>query len=526
MLRAVEPDAAIVILLGAGAGRRLGGAEPKALLPIGGRPILAVAAAAAAAVPAGRRTRRDVPAGMGRTRARVRGGPRRSTSGSSRGATRGRPRSGAALAAVPESVDIVAVHDAARPFAPPDLFARVVQAVEEGADGAVPVLAVADTVLRVRGEVVEGVESREELVLGQTPQAFRTSVAPGGACEGRGGGRRVHRRRLDAPLGRLRGPRDPGRPGEREDHHAGRPRACGPPDGSGRWLISPSGSGSTSTASRRVARSGSAVSCSKASRGSSGHSDGDVVCHAIADALLGAVALGDVGEHFPDTDPETAGIDGCGAPRPHPRGSSRTGGRAPVSMDVTIVCERPAIAPRRLEMREPAGRDLGSPGRSRLRQGDPAGGARARPATASGAWRSRWSGERGARDRAAGRRGGAPSRPGPRGARRGRRAGHARAPGGPRGGPRGQGARPRDGTAGAGSDGRRSSWGRRADGGWPRGPPAAGGAGPRHPRVRGRTRSSSSWTGSRIRRTSGPRRGRPRRRAPRPSSPGVGGRPA
>jgi 2-C-methyl-D-erythritol 4-phosphate cytidylyltransferase/2-C-methyl-D-erythritol 2,4-cyclodiphosphate synthase len=70
----------------------------------------------------------------------------------------------------------VAVHDAARPFAPPDLFTRVLEAVKRGADGAVPVLAVADTVLRVREEVVEGVESRDEIALGQTPQAFRTSV--------------------------------------------------------------------------------------------------------------------------------------------------------------------------------------------------------------------------------------------------------------------------------------------------------------------------------------------------------------
>ena len=44
--------------------------------------------------------------------------------------------------------------------------------------------------------------------------------------------------------------------------------------------------------------------------GLSGHSDGDVVCHAVADALLGAVAMGDIGEHFPETAPETAGIAG------------------------------------------------------------------------------------------------------------------------------------------------------------------------------------------------------------------------
>jgi 2-C-methyl-D-erythritol 4-phosphate cytidylyltransferase/2-C-methyl-D-erythritol 2,4-cyclodiphosphate synthase len=171
----VEPDAATVILLGAGAGRRLGGVEPKVFLPIGGRPILAVAAAAAAASPSVRGLVVTFPPGW-ESRARacvddldidtrfVEGGETRQDSVRT------------ALAAVPGSVGTVAVHDAARPFAPPDLFTRVLAAVEQGADGAVPVLAVADTVLRVREEVVEGVEPRDEIALGQTPQAFRTSV--------------------------------------------------------------------------------------------------------------------------------------------------------------------------------------------------------------------------------------------------------------------------------------------------------------------------------------------------------------
>jgi 2-C-methyl-D-erythritol 2,4-cyclodiphosphate synthase len=86
-------------------------------------------------------------------------------------------------------------------------------------------------------------------------------------------------------------------------------------------------------------------------RGLAGHSDGDVVCHAIADAWLGAVAMGDLGEHFPDTDPATAGLAGdelLGRTLRILADRSRT----PVSMDVTVVCERPPIAPRRLEMRE------------------------------------------------------------------------------------------------------------------------------------------------------------------------------
>ena len=170
----MEPDAAIVILLAAGAGRRLGGPEPKVLLPIGGLPVLAVAAAAAAASGVGGLVVTFPPGWEGRARACavglavdvqfVEGGETRQASVR------------AALGAVPASVAIVAVHDAARPFASPDLFRRVLRAVERGPDGAVPVLPVADTVLRVRGEVVEGVESREELALGQTPQAFRTAA--------------------------------------------------------------------------------------------------------------------------------------------------------------------------------------------------------------------------------------------------------------------------------------------------------------------------------------------------------------
>jgi len=164
-----------VILLAAGAGRRLGTAEPKALLPIGGRPILSVAAAAAAASPSVRGLVVTFPVGWeGRARACVEDlevSARFVEGGDSRQAS-----VGAALAQVPGQVGVVAVHDAARPFASPELFALVIQAVADGADGAVPVLAVTDTVLRVRGELVEGTEAREELALGQTPQAFRTSV--------------------------------------------------------------------------------------------------------------------------------------------------------------------------------------------------------------------------------------------------------------------------------------------------------------------------------------------------------------
>lgn len=81
-----------------------------------------------------------------------------------------------------------------------------------------------------------------------------------------------------------------------------------------------------------------------------GHSDGDVVCHAVADALLGAAALGDLGMHFPDDDPSVAGIAGTTLLGRVVSLVTETGLR-PASCDVTVLCERPAIAPRREEMR-------------------------------------------------------------------------------------------------------------------------------------------------------------------------------
>ena len=80
-----------------------------------------------------------------------------------------------------------------------------------------------------------------------------------------------------------------------------------------------------------------------------GHSDGDVVCHALADALLGAAALGDVGEHFPEGDPSVAGIAGMDL-LARTVALVRDRDLSPQSADVTVIAERPAIAPARGEM--------------------------------------------------------------------------------------------------------------------------------------------------------------------------------
>ena len=89
--------------------------------------------------------------------------------------------------------------------------------------------------------------------------------------------------------------------------------------------------------------------------GLAGHSDADVVAHAVSDALLGAVGLGDLGRHFPDTDPAWAGADSL-ALLAAVVGLVETAGMRAVNADCTVVCERPRLADHTEEM----GRRLGA----------------------------------------------------------------------------------------------------------------------------------------------------------------------
>jgi 2-C-methyl-D-erythritol 2,4-cyclodiphosphate synthase len=94
--------------------------------------------------------------------------------------------------------------------------------------------------------------------------------------------------------------------------------------------------------------------------GLSGHSDADVLCHALADALLGAAGLGDLGTHFSDSEPETEGMAGLDVLAGVVE-AVRKAGLVPVSCDVVVIAERPSIAPRRQEIRERLGAALGIP---------------------------------------------------------------------------------------------------------------------------------------------------------------------
>ena len=178
----MEGERAVAVIVAAGAGSRLGGDEPKALLTIGGRPLVAVAvqralasssiASVVVAAPPGFEERvREMLAPIAGSIVVVTGGPTRQRSVV------------AGLNGVDAHVEVVVVHDAARPFASPALFTAVVGAVLAGADAAVPVLPLVDTVKRVRDGSIVGTEPRDELALAQTPQACRIELLRDGLAK-------------------------------------------------------------------------------------------------------------------------------------------------------------------------------------------------------------------------------------------------------------------------------------------------------------------------------------------------------
>ena len=95
-------------------------------------------------------------------------------------------------------------------------------------------------------------------------------------------------------------------------------------------------------------------------RGLAGHSDADALTHAVIDALLGACGLPDIGRQFPADDPRYAGADSIGLLEQACQ-RAREAGWAPASVDTTVVCERPKLAPHVEQMRARLGQALGLP---------------------------------------------------------------------------------------------------------------------------------------------------------------------
>ncbi|MCP5433518.1 MAG: bifunctional 2-C-methyl-D-erythritol 4-phosphate cytidylyltransferase/2-C-methyl-D-erythritol 2,4-cyclodiphosphate synthase [Alphaproteobacteria bacterium] len=258
-----------------------------------------------------------------------------------------------ALAADPP--DHVLVHDAARPLLPPSVIARVLAALAEH-DGAVPALALPDTLKQAGGSLpsrIAATVSREALYRAQTPQAFRfaplLAAHRRAAAEGRDAtddAALAEEAGLDVVL--VEGAAEAMKITTAEDFllaEALLGRGIGPASGTRTGLgvdVHRFGPGTA------VVLGGVRIPHDE---GLLGHSDADVVLHALTDAILGALAEGDIGVHFPPSDERWRGAPSRLFLAHAASLLAARSGRL-LHADVTVLCERPRIAPHAAAMRE------------------------------------------------------------------------------------------------------------------------------------------------------------------------------
>ena len=253
------------------------------------------------------------------------------------------------LERLPDAVSHVVVHDGARPFATPGLIARVMAAAE--VDGAAcAAMPVVDALHRsdATGRIVASPE-RDGLWRAQTPQAFRRDLL---ARAHRGGRVAADDAGLVAasgsPVRLVRGEEANLKLTFPEDLHSG---------SGGTTAIGFGADVHRLVEGRALVLGGVRIPWD---RGLLGHSDADVVCHALADAVLGAAGLGDIGQHFPSDDPAYAGADSLQLLR-HCCALARTAGWRPLQADCLITAQRPRLAPHVPAMRQALAAALGAP---------------------------------------------------------------------------------------------------------------------------------------------------------------------
>jgi 2-C-methyl-D-erythritol 4-phosphate cytidylyltransferase/2-C-methyl-D-erythritol 2,4-cyclodiphosphate synthase len=247
------------------------------------------------------------------------------------------------LAALSQEAQFVLVHDAARPFASEELVARVLVAARDSG-AAVPVAPVPDTVKRVEGGAVVATLDRSVLGLAQTPQGFSRSVLREAYTSLGGADVTDDAAAVEAAGGTVRVVE--GEPGNVKittaldlELAAARANAELGLDAAARV-----GTGSDThrlVEGRRLILGGVEIPFEK---GLEGYSDADVATHAIMDALLGAVAAGDIGRHFPPGDPAYKDASSLFLLE-RVAAIVEEGGYKIRSVDVTITAEAPKIAP-------------------------------------------------------------------------------------------------------------------------------------------------------------------------------------
>lgn len=339
------------IIVAAGMGRRAGGATPKQLQSLLGRPVFAWSVDTLLAHPKISQAVLVVPSDMASAFESYASPALRVVAG---GATRTQSVKAGLSALTLSDEDPVLIHDAARPGLSPAMIDSLLSALAD-ADAAAPALPVADALKRQAAGGLETV-SREGVWRVQTPQAFRfhqirEALNLGGddmvddlvAVEALGANVKLVEGSEDLAkitlpgdlerMARLLAPQ-PSTPriGQGYDVHAFEP-------GDGVILCGV-----------KIKHDGKLA----------GHSDADVAWHALTDAILGAIGLGDIGDHFPPSDPKWKGADSevflAAAVE-----LSRAAGYQLSNCDITLICEAPKIKPHRQAMRERTAEVAGVP---------------------------------------------------------------------------------------------------------------------------------------------------------------------
>ncbi|MEZ5996716.1 MAG: bifunctional 2-C-methyl-D-erythritol 4-phosphate cytidylyltransferase/2-C-methyl-D-erythritol 2,4-cyclodiphosphate synthase [Hyphomonadaceae bacterium] len=341
------------IIVAAGKGERAGGGVPKQYLPLFGRPLLRWSIDAFAGAGVDEVVAAIAPEHEERFRQAASGAAVRAVPG---GATR-TASVRAALAALAEA-DAVLIHDAARPGLTAPVVKALLVEIAAGADAVAPALPCADALARVdaRGAIVADID-RSQLMRVQTPQAFRADTLRAAYAA------LAHDVAMADDLAVVRAH------GVAARLIAGDPRLMKltyPEDLSmleqmlGGQRVVCVGNG---VDAHRFGPGDHVTLCGvniPHERGLVGHSDADAGWHALVDAILGALGQGDIGAHFPPSDPQWKGAASERFLRHAAELAQKAGARI-LHVDVTLICERPKIGPHREAMRVRTAEILGLP---------------------------------------------------------------------------------------------------------------------------------------------------------------------
>ena len=340
------------IIAAAGRGARLGAGSPKQLLALGDRTILqrsfdtldrhdGIHEIVVALPPD---LAASPPAFLTSSRKPVRvidGGARRQDSVAK------------AFAQISGQAGVIVIHDAARPFASPDLFSRVIDAAARGG-AAIAALQASDTVKEATAapgaRFVARTVARESIYLAQTPQAFTRAVLEDAMTRGR--------EAFDTATDEASLAEQAGHPVHLVDGESTNMKITTEQD----FRVSEALVRSSEPGARgrgALMRVGTGYDLHRLEPGKpliiggvqipheaglAGHSDGDVLCHAVTDAILGAAGEGDIGQHFPDTDPTWKGANSIRLLTSAVE-IVRTAGYTVANVDAVVIAERPKLLP-------------------------------------------------------------------------------------------------------------------------------------------------------------------------------------